>query len=575
MTYRANRGSRARWDFSWQKTTLLLVAMIALAVLAVTDTPFAPFAFTGIVTLGAAGLLLVAIFFFEIRPNVDNSLGSPVTISPTLDELENDERNVYRHYSGEAVAYFIQLLIGLPLFLQRVEETADLNSSYAHMKTTLTFKLEGRRAHREGHRPSRTNRRALSDSLLVPLILAKRGNLFDNLRVTDANGVAVPTVSQHDSHGLLVATMRTLFGLAANQQIAPGQPRHIPSPADAAIMWNVIRQVVCHGEKLTPQYRRSIRSYLRELDGLSADISPLWISRIRTFCEIFSEYYVIGAAPVHPRGELLLLNYEHDVAHERPIAIRNDNRRARFGLRPYSLDVPLTRVLQASSYHFQARAPQGQYVFGHHIAKSHSDTWLHQDAFHIGAEQHYARTQYQPGRPAAHFYVRRQGTVQPGTDFDLKTRIDFREIPPGTLGVATVLAVVSAIVQIFITLTHAGLDSTITHGNVDITAFLLAAPAFAGVILGGMTGPAGISGSSLSTYFGFIITMTLSLASALAYIWAATGGIDPRFNLTLVGGVATLHLSYLWTPIALTSIVLALYLALKIHHEIRYYLSLL
>ncbi|MGH3632707.1 MAG: hypothetical protein ACRDTS_01125 [Mycobacterium sp.] len=550
------------------------------------DFPHASSVRDGLLVLAALWLVFRVLTGYAITPHLNGALGAARPRSPSEKELNQDEQEVYERYSGESLAYFLQLLTGLPLFLQRVTETAECMERYIHLKTSLTFRLGAHKTRgsndsadqQEGSSASVDDTGPLdkSESLLVPLIITKRGNLFDNLYVTDASGVSVPTLSQRESRGLLIAALRMLFAIALRESRDEQKSAHLYNlrPHDANVAWDLIQNVVCHGEKLTPEHRRVIASTLKKIDTLSEDISVRWRKQIRSFCAVFSDYYVIAAAPVRTNGQALLLNYEHDVPSERSNMSKYDRFRARFGMRQYSADVALTRVLQSDSYHFQLPAPTGQYVFEHRVGRAATDDWLNQDDFIVGTDQQYARTYHQSGRPTAHLYVRRQGLTLPTEEYDLKTRVDFREVPPGALGVVTILATVSAAVQIFITLTHAGLDGSVIRANVDVTAFLLAAPAFAGVILGGLTGPANVAGSSLSAYFGLVITMALSLASALAYIWAVSSGHDPRFSVVLFEGWIVLRLSYIWTPIAFCSVLLLLYLAHKTYHEIRYYLNL-
>jgi hypothetical protein len=557
------------------------VMALVCVVLAMVDFPL-PWPVRIVMLLAGVWFVYQLFAGYEIAPDAEGELGAPRPKSASLKELQHDEKEVYARYSKESLAYFVNLLTGLPLFLQRVNETAECGERYLHLRTSLTFRLGGlaRTAREQSAAPGAVaNQPSISrrgESVLVPLIITRRGDLFDNLRVTDANGDSVPTLSQRESRGLLIAALRMVFALALRESRgASGQGNlYELKPIDLQIMWDLIAHVVCHGEKLTEQYRQVINEKLATIEYLSADISPHWRRNIKNFCRVFSEYYVIAAAPVCPGGQALFLTYEHDVPSERPHRAWYDRLRARFGMRQYSVDVVLTRVLQADSYHFQLSAPTGQYIFDHRVGQAHSDHWLKQEDFIIGNEQQYARTYYQSGRPTAHLYVRRQGTALPDKSYALKTRVDFREVPPGALGIATLLAAVSAVVQVFITLTHAGLDPGSARVNTDITAFLLAAPAFAGVMLGGLTGPANVAGSSLSAYFGIIITMGLSLASALSYIWAANGGHGNWFTVTLLGERVVLHLSYVWAPIAMASVLLLLYLAHKTHHEIRYYLSL-
>ncbi|MFB9930851.1 hypothetical protein ACFORO_33220 [Amycolatopsis halotolerans] len=557
----------------WIICAVLSVLVFLFLAVGVVDFPQSSLIKSGLVVLGAVWLLVHIFSRFVVRPDKGAALGPARPRSPTLRQIEQDEMDVYRRYDKSSLAYFVKLLLGLPVFLQRVNEFAQYQERSVHMRTTLTFRVDRLMAD-DGSSPS-VESRSSSGALLVPLVITKRGNLFDNLNVTDSSGVMVPTLSQRESRGLLAATLKSMFAMAVleSRRASGSADLFSMQPRDQNIMWNLIQHVICHGEKLTGQARAHIAEQVDCIELLSQDIPSSWKLSIRAFCETFAEYYVIAAAPELPGSQALFLTYEHDIPGQNFLDSPYRRLRARFGLRPHSIDVSLTRVLQSDSYHFQCPAPEGQYIFDHHIGVEGTDKWLCQDDFIIGKEQQYVRMYHQSGRPTAHLYVRTQGDAQPSRNQDFKTRVDFREIPPGALGVSTILSMVSAFIQIFILLTHVGLQ-TGQHGSTDVTAFLLAAPAFVAIMLGGTVNPMSVAGSSLSTYFGMVSIMMLSLCSALAYVWVNSGGKDGQFHLTLLDGHASLHLSYIWTPIALLSAVLAIYLMQKTYHEIKYYLSL-
>jgi hypothetical protein len=138
----------------------------------------------------------------------------------------------------------------------------------------------------------------------------------------------------------------------------------------------------------------------------------------------------------------------------------------------------------------------------------------------------------------------------------------------------TILAIAAAAIQLFISLTRPGLVDSVAHGHTDVTAFLVAAPAFVGALMANWTNVASTVGSSLSAYFGLVLTMAISLVLALCYAWESGGGSHHDFHVTVLGGRALLTLSYVLTPLALFSICLALYLANKAYAEIQYYLSI-
>ena len=95
-----------------------------------------------VLLLAAAATLLLRLFMTkQIVPSLENQLGPPRPSSPSSIEVEDNEKEVAQRYDGRAIEYFMQLLTGLPLYLQRVNEYADIQSHYIHLKTDLTFRL--------------------------------------------------------------------------------------------------------------------------------------------------------------------------------------------------------------------------------------------------------------------------------------------------------------------------------------------------------------------------------------------------------------------------------------------------
>lgn len=183
------------------------------------------------------------------------------------------------------------------------------------------------------------------------------------------------------------------------------------------------------------------------------------------------------------------------------------------------------------------------------------------------------RTSFGSKRNFAHLYVRRQGDKIVDETLAIKSIIYFRETPPGALGVAAILAIVSALLQMFIAVSHVGLDPSTTHGSTDVTAFLLAVPAFVAVTIGGWTNMTSAVRSSLTTYLGMMSVVGLALLAAVVYIWDSETESDPKFPLRLFNSQVVVHIGYPWAVLASVSTVLAVFMALQVHRELRYFLA--
>jgi hypothetical protein len=222
----------------------------------------------------------------KIVPDGDHAFELPRAESPTIDDLKRNEKAVWDQYSVPAILQFILMLTGLPLCLQRVNEWAGIDTEHINVRIELTFRLNAWSKNLTA--AVKAKKRKWHEYILVPLIISKRGVLYDDLRVTSAIDARVPTLSQRDSSGLLVITVRTLFEMAARESPrAQGANDFSLSRNDEDIMWSLIRYVVCHREDLTPTYRQFIEQQLSTINHLSEDISERWHNHPRCLCQLF------------------------------------------------------------------------------------------------------------------------------------------------------------------------------------------------------------------------------------------------------------------------------------------------
>lgn len=506
----------------------------------------------------AAIAALVALFVrSKITPPEKDSPGPPEPESPTPDDIKQAEQAVYIQYGKEVVTYFVQLLTGMPLYLARVAETAEPRTGNMRMETSLTLRMN-----------AESLKYGDISSILVPLNVTKRGVLYNQLRVRDGNGNIAPTLSQQEVRGLLAAAVRILYQLAQN-----GVGMASQTARDQKVLETLIVRVLCHTEKISKKKLSEIQSALSELDQLDNPLSTYWRNQIRRLCDTFSQHYLTVVEVRKPEMRTLFLSYSYEAPTDRYGYTKTERRRARFGLNPASADVVLTRLFQAESYHFQMAAPGGQYVFHHKLERVSTNVSLKQEDFVLGGKQQYVRTSFGSKRTSAHLYVRRQGDKVVDDNLAIKSIIYFRETPPGALGVAAILAIVSALLQIFIAVSHVGLDPSTTHGSTDVTAFLLTVPAFVAVTIGGWTSMTSAVRSSLVTYLGMLCVVGLALLAAVAYVWDSETASDHRFPLHLFNGSVVVQLSYPWAALAGISTILAIFMALQAHRELRYFLS--
>jgi hypothetical protein len=449
------------------------------------------------------------------------------------------------------------------------------------------------------------------------MALARKGFLFEGLRVTSPSGTVLATLTQWETRGLTALAVESLFRLAKRESTmgpTPTPPQSALNSRDDAIMWDVIASAVClvgaggrkthlDGSHPTPEQQQLIMARddaLRRISQLSCDFSPYWKEKISALCRVFADSYLIVAdVPTQDSSNNLILQYSSSFSPERMHLSKYERIRSRFGLSPMTIDVPMSRALHADSYHFEVTAPTGCYVFSHHLERLGSREPVKQPELRIGTVPQYARLYHEDGRSHAHLYIRAQGArtdivkdqLQTLLRPDLKSIVRFRETPPGVLGNAALLALVSTIVIAFFGISRVGIDSP--TASTSLPALILALPAFLGSALGRSLDHDRLGRAPLMAFFGLNAVIILSLASTLLYIFEAARtlkaielaqaagtalplrvAMPTETDFTLLGGSIMVHTDAFWLTIFFATAVVATYLLRERRNALRYYLTI-
>ncbi|MGC4894664.1 hypothetical protein [Micromonospora sp. DT31] len=585
-------------------TALLLIFLL----LALVEFPWANLAVHIIFGALAVGAFVVLVLLRE-TPNLKAMApGAPVAESPSREEIQEAASYVARNYDPYAIACFINLLLDPPRSLARVHDEVEPNGRMLRVRTTLQYRIDLPRSVRrmgdtgatgagsaagpagtdprsdEGPRSERG-----ATGVLIPLVTARKGLLFDLVSATDAKGETISVLSQREVRGLTALAIESLF-LLARQETAQRPTSPVLRTSDRDIMARVI-VAICRpaappvrtgGARLTDAPKSAweeVQDALKQVTGLSEEISAVWRDKILDICKVLARsYVVVGEVPV-PETMNVLVTYSSLYSPERMHVSPYEKLRARFGLAPFTLDVPMTRALQAESYHFELLAPAGCYVFSHHLEVLGGREILRQPHFKINGFQQYVRLHHEQARPVAHLYVRRHGrwgdlrSIGPGerVSWDFKSIVYLREIPPGALGNAATLATLTAIVLLFFTLSRAGLDNA--AAAVGLPALVLALPAFVAGALGRGLDQERVGRASLIAYFGLHSVMFLSFAGVLLYVLDAAKRLPTEVTMRLAGLPHEVRTDVLWLVLSFLALVLATFLIRQRQQATRYYLN--
>lgn len=404
------------------------------------------------------------------------------------------------------------------------------------------------------------------ETILVPVMTPKKGTLLDNFEISDCSGSTVATLSQRETMGILAHVVSSMFRVtffepgAKSTKKATRALKKREREARTQILKLVCSRGVKKEEEVTASFNEAINGFISTNE---------LIEGFRAFCEFFASNYLIIAEVPLPAGNHVTVKYRKSIpVHGRPrTAITR--RRVRSGLMPYRFEVETSLPFLTPSYHFRVSGPSGQFVSSHFLMDVETKGELDQRAFEEDGRYPYLRVRYKGALPYGHLYMRGLHEFTPRR---LATVVEFDEIPPGALGSARSVSVVTTLLVAafaFILARKSGLQS-----NADLSAFLLAGPALAASWVGHSLER--MQRSSLSTYFGLLFTAMVSLSAALLYVVQTKTGwlvhsVDPDVrDFTFLPEV-----DVAWVILGLLSFAMSMYLHVVLRGKQNKYLEVL
>lgn len=549
--------------------------------------------------LGGALALVVVFVLKKNDPGKavrENRLGKPKPREMSIVDLMRAESYVTKNYDLFAINYFTKLLAALPDYLSRVEDQATLEGRTLLSSTTLTFRgirqnspIEPSQGTGGSDPAARQQPEEQSSPLIVPVVRAEKGRLFDRLCVTDSGKRELAMLPQWQVYGLVALVLRGLF----EQEAVVGKGEGAETPpagltvAESLILLQLVKNSIASiVDRDGGKGRGKARFEL--LDQLDKNrFSASWKTRIRSLCQSLVDTYLIVVEVPRAGGGSIVLRYSNVAAFERYASIRESMLRRKHGLLPTRIDIHHPWAVSADSYHFEMSAYQDTYVYDHHLEKMKEKEPLRQRNFAKQQGRWYVRLYHEEARTLAHLYIRRQGTgIVPGVGrherqsaevSDFKSVVEFREIPPGALANAVTVALVTSVVIVYFALFRIGIDPDSVrsggHANQGVPALLLTLPAFLAAAVGrGLTAERMLI-SSLTAFYGLWALTVTALAAVLLYIVSATNVLILEVSLDV--GPAVLKFNLLWILLALISVGELLYLRKKKNEERAYFLGLL
>jgi hypothetical protein len=547
--------------------------------------------------------------------------GQPLPQPPTLNEIALAYYNVSEMYDRQALKLLVNMMVDRPNYLERINENVSLEDETPELKvvTRQIFRVrapssalieadpadEGlvsrvqhlvSRVQHEGSATATSKQSHVSEKehhelILVPLVLVEKGTLLDGFTVTDASGNGVPTLSYNQSRGLLVHLIENIISMVPEEVTSYRDPDR--KDTIETVRANLVT-AVCAPRRMNKKDSDEQTRIKRLLD--STDRLPFtneWKKRIRDFCEVFVNYYVIVAEVILPVGGHVILTYSQQVSVDSSARGLVNRVRSRLGLRFSAFDIPLNIfALEVEAYHMEMAAAPMQYVFDHHLERMNSKILLTQRDLERSADRPYVRLHYNSAGPIAHLYIRRQRIDETEADIPqskgsssatnyasvpterLKSVIEFREIPPGALGASAVISLITAVIITFFALTQIGQERPASHLPViigsDIPALIIALPGIASIVVGSWLDLSHLRRASLSTYVGLGASLALSIASALYFLLGASEPILGHLSLGVTSHVI-IKTNVGWLVLAGMAVTFSLFLVRDVVSNSRYY----
>jgi hypothetical protein len=386
--------------------------------------------------------------------------------------------------------------------------------------------------------PQRVNRS------LVPLLRARRGRLFSNLDVRDADGTSLAVLNHEENiclAGLLLqAELYRRVDASAPPQIVErvaGVLNNVPalSPKKSKILYNSI-------------------FHSRVWDSLPVSATDArYIRRLtKFFCSSFLTTVEVPFGP----NDRTVVQYSYTSRYQDIDTNKTGRQRRsiadRVGRSPSSFRVTIPLAFTAKSYHFRMSAPKGYYCNNQElltISDAQPKRWKPHES---GTFWKAVKT----GLPYSHIYCRRFHKVKRRP---LIVRAVFYERPPGSLGMAVLT---SWIVTLMLISFASIVDRLLVHrSGLTAAPFIVAIPGTVALWAQRTLSRHSILVAPLLSRFTFLSSALLALMAALLLIIVQV--FNP--NGSCVRFMASLSMAIF----GLVSLLLSLYVSVRLKNGLR------
>ncbi|NJP33359.1 hypothetical protein [Micromonospora thermarum] len=408
-----------------------------------------------------------------------------------------------------------------------------------HVRTTSAPQQRTATASQEISAVSAESTRASEQVILFPILVPRKGEMVDNLRILASDGSALPTLSYRQYLQLVAEALRTLLDISYGRDISEGAQSEAIE-AEIMALADAMQRAAPDGRYESNSGADAIRLLgAGDTNGEVANKGALTLAA-QLITKLTSHYAVVAAVPCPPDGRFVI-SYERLMTPTLELAPLKEGvlawfkARARlfFGSRPVDFSVSLDNAWTTQSYHLVVDAEDKVFVgvqeapalipyFTAHwnrLAKSaaEGDSQPIARAARLTTPPPYYRFQRRAGQRYAHFYTRffpepredlKEGTQVP------EVRFRFYEVPPGSVFRAVITASAAALLIWLIGF----VASRKTDPGTDVPAFLLVFPAIAAAWLGFDGQPRRLLEGTLAARLSLVTTVLSSIAASGLYM---------------------------------------------------------
>ncbi|MCR3748795.1 hypothetical protein [Lentzea californiensis] len=344
--------------------------------------------------------------------------------------------------------------------------------------------------------------------LLFPVLTPVKGELQDDLTIT-VDGESVVTLTHRDC--LLLTSIVLDALLVPAEGLTESEVDQLTKLADQALKIVLRRGRV---RNATEEDVRRVNDCAEEILSLApkgGDSLRLAASLVRKLADNYVIVVIVPSVDITDQ-QRKLVSYERFLipnlrlaTWRSPLRLVRDFLGTLMGARPVSLGLSVSNASTAQSYHLFVMGPEGMYVGWQDMPDT--DGIFEVQSLDEQLTQPYGRFQRRRGQRYLHLYMR---SIPERLANKLRLNVRFFEVPPGTMGAATLAASAS-----FVLIYLAGLIlPTASNFSTDFPAIVLAFPALAGALVGFESRTNSLLGGTVSSKSSAVLTIILSLGAS-------------------------------------------------------------